>query len=223
MLARKLVCVGAMAALAVQARAGIIFTDDFQQDYPKSGWSTGTLICLENEKNFTWFNGRYSGNQSTTLTLAAPPPPKTGSGTGGPYNLFTVTFDLFILDSWDGNDTNLGPDRFSVKANGATIFSETFANQHNNQSARRPDVGPIQLGFDSRYNDSIYRKFAKDFTIPDTATTIVLNFGALGLQGLNDESWGIDNVKVEYKVVPAPGAAAMVMGLAGVMGFRRRR
>lgn len=222
MLAKTLVGVGAAAALAAQARAGILFTDDFQQDWARPNWSANTLINMEAEKTFTWFNGRYSGNSSTTLTLGAPPPPKSGSGTGGSYNLFTVTFDLFILDSWDGNEPTQGPDRFSVKANGATIFSETFANQHSDQSFRRPDVGPVQLGFDSRYLDSIYRKIAVDFTIPDGASSIVLNFGAAGLQGLNDESWGIDNVKVEYSTVPAPGVGAL-MGLAGLIGLRRRR
>ena len=70
--------------------------------------------------------------------------------------------------------------------------------------------------------ESRLRRLAIDFTVPDNQD-IKLEFRGTALQGLTDESWGMDNVQVSYKVVPAPGA----MGLAGLGGAlllgRRKR
>src|SRR5215470_5014918 len=41
----------------------------------------------------------------------------------------TVSFDLYILKSWDGNNPNYGPDRWRLAvAGGATLLDATFSN-----------------------------------------------------------------------------------------------
>lgn len=222
---RALLVMSLLGCAGRTAQAGVLFSDNFEQNWVRSEWSTNTLINRDATSTFSYFSGRYSGNDFVTLKVAAPPPPPSGSGGGGggeKYNLFSLVFDIYALDSWDGNDASQGPDTFFVKVNGSTQLSGTIGNVWPTQTLRTPDIGPKHLGFNSAWVDSIYRKMQVDFVLPAGATKAVIDFGAIGLQGLNDESWGIDNVQLSYSVVPAPGAALGLAGL-GLLGIRRRR
>jgi len=217
---------------------GILYQNDFEAQSVGTEWSNFTR--LESHENFTRFNGRYSYNDGVTLFLDAPPDRGGdsdngngggdngdgdngnggGGGGGNQYNLYTVNFDLYIIDTWDGNGTP-GPDALEVRIGANPIFHETFTNlSWMTQSFRSPDVGPAPLGYDPLWGDSIYRDISVDFTLPENANRIVLTWQSLGLQGLNDESWGIDNVSVNYRTVPAP---ATLVPLAGLLGLGRRR
>ena len=71
------------------------------------------------------------------------------------------------------------------------------------------NIGSRNLGY-SGYNDAIYRKVTLSFT--PSATTATLNFTDDGLEGIDNESWGLDNVAVKQ------GATTVFCGR-----FRRRR
>ena len=46
-----------------------------------------------------------------------------------PHRSLTVEFDLYILSSWDGNNPNYGPDRWSLAVEGgATLLETSFSN-----------------------------------------------------------------------------------------------
>ena len=151
----------------------------------------------------------------------------TGGGTGGSsgggvsYRL-NVTFDLYVIDSWDGSESTYGVDKFLVRANNTLIFDESFTNQPGNRQsyAGAPQVGGVNLGFNT-FNDSIYRNISLDFTVAQGQPIVLLFTDTLN-QINNDEAWGIDNVRVSYTVVPAPGALAMLGGM-GAFAARRRR
>ncbi len=103
----------------------------------------------------------------------------------------------------------------------SSSLTRPFANQHLWQTYQHnPDVGRSQLGFDGRWNDSIYYMsipFATD------APVMRIDFLAYGLHGsMNDESWGIDNVRVSTVPIPAPAGAAL-LGLGGLVMLRSRR
>ena len=72
--------------------------------------------------SFTEFLGRFSNGQAT-LSLAA---------TAG--KSYTVEFDFYAIDSWDGSDPNAGPDAFKVSVDGTTVFNQTFNNNGGLQS-----------------------------------------------------------------------------------------
>ncbi|WP_374090612.1 Ig-like domain-containing protein [Methylomicrobium lacus] len=59
---------------------------------------------------------------------------------------------------------------------------------------RVTNIGTSNLGFNS-HNDAIYRQVTASFTAG--SDTALIRFGDGGLQELNDESWGIDNVVVK--------------------------
>lgn len=141
--------------------------------------------------------------------------------------VYTTEFDLHIIDSWDGDYESYGPDRFEVRLGSSasapeTLFSETFATGHPWQSYRAPDIGNAHLGFSAAWQDAIYRDVSVSFELPADAETFSLTFIGVGLQSLGDESWGIDNVSVNYSVVPAP-ASLSACGLVLLFGSHRRK
>lgn len=189
------------------------YSNNFESGVVGPEWSGPTRATWH--QNFTWFNGRYSG-ESISLHLLAP----TDDVENPNERQYFLTFDLFILDSWDGDWPDFGPDRFMVEVNNEMLFNELFSNQNNTQSFRGPDTGRFDMGF-ARFDDAIYRDVVIPFNI-DAGGELTFRFSTTPLQGLWDESWGIDNVRVSYRVVPGPGAAAM-FGLAALGLARRRR
>lgn len=201
------------------ARADVtLYQENFETAQLTSNWTGDSRITTDSA--FSTFHGRHSG-QFATLTLTAPPPPPEGSGSPGSFHQYTLSFDLYVLDSWDGDDPNAGIDRFLVDVNGTSLFDQSFANQHEYQSFRQPDVGPTHLGFHSGFRDSIYRNITVTFA-PGAVSSLAFTFRDTCRQGMNDESWGLDNLKLTYRTVPAPGPLALA-GLAGGLIARRRR
>jgi hypothetical protein len=213
---------GGIAGLGVLgvARADVVYSNTFQSGTaPGPEWSSNAHF--DTATPFTRFLGRYGTTDSVTLTLPRPPGDSEGQGGAGTYRLYNVTFDFFAIDTWDGYEPTYGPDSFQVFVNNAMLFNETFANQHNLQSYHPPTVGPTPLAYGVA-NDSIYRDISIDFTLAPTATDIQIRFHSQLSQTMADESWGIDNVRVGYSVVPSPGSLALLV-LGGAMASRRRR
>ena len=141
------------------------------------------------------FLGRF-GNETINLSLTSLEA----------HTKVTVFFDLLIIQSWDGNDNTYGPDIWDLSVqDGPTLLHTTFSNI---QRQAYPDTYPggghpartgalesNSLGY-SFYGDSVYHL---SFTFPHSANSLVLVFSASGLQGLGDESWGLDNVNVSLK------------------------
>lgn len=126
-----------------------------------------------------------------------------------PHSRATVSFDLYVLKSWDGNNRNYGPDRWSLKvAGGPTLLDTTFSNnlkttpgdlslQDYPHANSRPQAGATAvntLGYDF-YGDSTYHLM---FSFPHTRDTLVLYFSSSLFEGkgTDDESWGLDNVRL---------------------------
>lgn len=217
-----------LAAASPALAQSILYQNNFESGTLGSEWSTGSRIDAT-APAFSKFNGRYA-NGGTTLTLTQPnsgivgrqnlpsnPPPAPPPGGGSQYYLYSLVFDFYCIDSWDGNLTVNGPDYFDVRINNTLQFHETFANHGATQTFRQPDELGRSFGF-SYWWDTIYRGVRLDFTVP-VGDPITINFRGVGLQDIDDESWGIDNVSVSYMAVPAPGLAAA----AGLVMLRRPR
>lgn len=191
---------------------GLAATVPYSQDFEGSVGPEWSLATVNNAHvaSFTKFTGRFT-NQAQTLTL-------TGLTVGTSY---TVSFDLYVIDSWDGNASGVGPDYFKLVVDGTARFRETFSNYNGNPPSQpqtfvgTPDVGRTHLGFSGSYVDAIYRRIEVPFTA--TAETATIAFQGENLQDVNDESWGVDNVAVletaslattaiETVTLPAEGA-----------------
>jgi beta-lactamase regulating signal transducer with metallopeptidase domain len=141
------------------------------------------------------FLGQF-GNETVKLTLEDLPTHKHA----------TVSFDLFLIRSWDGNGRS-GPDVWELQVDGGpkllrTTFSNCEDNPGNNKqgypggypggdhAARTGAAETNTLGYG---RDSVYRL---NFSFVHTASTLALDFSARGTQPIPDESWGLDNVEI---------------------------
>jgi hypothetical protein len=229
MLATRCALIVAAAGFAAGALAQETpwYSQNFEGTAPLPEWSP--LTITDGGANFSKFNGRYS-NGGTTLTLTTPAIQGVAPPNPGSYLALTLAFDFYAIDSWDGDQVMspdhgvvVGPDRLIVTGGEVTLFSETFSNvAGRTQTMRAPDVGPVQLGFGTNFLDSIYRRIELHLdAAPNSALSI--NWADNGLQGVADESWGIDNVNLTYHVAPSPGGAAALLCGAGIIAGRRRR
>jgi hypothetical protein len=225
----------ALAAISTPALAGTpIYSNTFESALG-SGWTSNAVIDASTTANFTRFLGRYSQNEGVTLNLTLTGAQISGpqnSGTGGsspgvrPPLSYQLMFDLFTIDSWDGLSPTNGPDRFQVLVNNTMLFNHAIAADQSMPSwttyPEAPTVNWTHLGFNSAWRDAIFRNVTIDFTLPENTTAVAIRWQSSGLLNLNDESWGIDNVRLSYSVVPAPGTAGL-LAAGGLLAARRRR
>jgi hypothetical protein len=131
-----------------------------------------------------------------------------------PHTRATVRFDLLILKSWDGSSPRYGPDRFCLLVkDGPILLDTTFSNNpklKEDQSFQgfprahgKPQAGAAAvrtLGY-TFFGDSVYRL---SFAFPHTADRLVLDFAGdlFEGKGIEDESWGLDNVTVTISNEP---------------------
>ena len=139
------------------------------------------------------------------------------------HNALRVSFDLYVIGSWDGNGTpRYGPDLFELSVlNGPTLLHTTFYNP----AAELKDA-PLQsfpadypLGNNKGYTgaqernvlglftdesgtarDTVYRLA---FTFTHRSDSVLLRFSATGLEGLDNESWALARVRVAAVVLGA--------------------
>jgi hypothetical protein len=149
------------------------------------------------------FLGEFSNGEEVTLNFDNLPA----------HQSVTVSFDLYIIRSWDGDGSQgAGPDVWSLNTSTATLFQTTFSNfngtngsfipQHYPDSSTGSVVHPGRTGAvenntlgytNGEPQDSVYRL---SFTFNHRGNLLLLRFAGQGLQGVSDESWGLDNVEV---------------------------
>jgi PASTA domain len=176
--------------------------NEFDKDLSMA-WSNQKAEVTPNGK--TRFLGQFGSTESVRLTLDKLPPHKT----------VTVKFDLYVLRSWDGEQPGLGPDVFGLKLEDtAVLIHTTFTNveQFKQKFACKSGeettpacmgagaTGPFgaaainTLGFGAW--ESIH-KIKRTFS-HDRSFLMLTFFGELKEQ-IHDESWGLDNIRIEVQ------------------------
>jgi hypothetical protein len=242
---------GCLGILSLSANAATVYFNDFQGTIG-SEWSETSVASAPNPDYAAdprLFLGEF-GNETVSLSL---------NGLSA-HGFATVSFSLYLIRSWDGNDTTevngdpLGPDLWSLSvAGGPTLLSTTFSNGNPAGQSYSPFPGALSCntGYNAVYPAGTYNPmtgasecYSLGYTFTDpivtdesmdsvyifsfmfahNASDLVLNFSAAGLQGLADESWGLDNVQVAVAPVPVPAAVWLFgSGLLGLIGVARRR
>ncbi len=226
--------------MGLPASAAVIYQTDFQSGVGNE-WSHAITQNAPTPYSFgpRTFLGEF-GNETVTLSLADL----------GLHSGVQLDFDLYLIRSWDGSSGgaalyDYGNDIFKVATSGGlTLLEATFSNgnpagQSFGPAANNPAytgaAESYSLGyvFDdgilgiSQVMDSVYR-FSFNFAHGDSL--LAFDFSGIGLQGLGDESWGLDNVRVSLlgtqppTAVPTPAVLPLLgAGLIGMLWARRTR
>lgn len=205
--------------------AQTVYFNDFEESVGPEWSTTKTNITPVGDRSFL---GEFS-NETVSLTVGDLPT----------HTDLVVTFDLFIIESWDGNgDLGPGPDRWALQIRNSTFLMDATFSTHgvSNYGTDFPqsysDNWPIGNNYEAftgaeeintlgyyhsgHYMDSVYEM---SFTFQHTNKSIILDFFASGLQNIEDESWGIDNISVE--TVPEP-TTLLLLGMGGLL-IRKRK
>jgi hypothetical protein len=181
----------------------VIYFSDFEGDVGPEWSSRKTDVTPKGKRGFL---GQFA-NETVTLHLEDLLP----------HEELTVSFDLFIIRSWDGNHPVHGRDVWSLTARDVgTLLHTTFSNWSQAGQSYPESYGegdfPMKTGASEKgtlgyafrdLTDSVYRL---SFTFPHTGHELTLHFSATGLEGPVDlESWGLDNVSVTvHPTGPSP-------------------
>ncbi|AIE84319.1 hypothetical protein [Fimbriimonas ginsengisoli] len=176
----------ATAAVSVIVVEPSGFFYDFQSGVP-AAWTPTTWDTAPGGQKFL---GRLAGTNSATLTL---------SGLTS-HTKLRISFDLYVIGDWEN-------EKLGVSLGGTSFFSQGFSNVKD-ITQTYPDGGTNAPGTGRITADSLGYPFAgtilyKDTTyhitqtIDHTATTAQFLFSAALTRTLADQSWGLDNVRVE--------------------------
>lgn len=180
-------------------------------DHPGDEWNRPVITT---SPNGTQFLGEF-GNETVTLLLNNLPT----------HTQAIITFDLYIIRSWDGNTVNIpenipefqlmginpvGPDHWRLDADGSNLLNTTFANWANpvfHQAypenypggSYPPQTGATSissLGYVSKGYGPLDSTYHFNYPINHDGTSLKVEFTGSGLQELADESWGLANVQI---------------------------
>jgi hypothetical protein len=197
------------AGAATQPAAKTVYSCDFEKPTGPEWTHTKRENTPKGNRSFL---GRFGKGNVVALAIEKLPP----------HKFLRVSFDLYIIETWDGEED--GDTWRLAVANGPTLVHATFSNHlfpdeqfkrfskdqsYPNRHGLRnvpPRTGATEndtLGYTRRYNmlggmlrkaDSVYRMV---LSFAHRGASVRLNFSATLNHGLDDESWGLDNLKVE--------------------------
>ena len=216
--------------IATKGIADPIYFNDFQT-HNTAGWNTTKIGTDLAGESFLGLFGAYNpepkpdpwNGEQVTLTL--------DNLAAGVYN---ISFDLYTINTWDGDDYDCGPDTIEFLINGSTVFSGWFASGGNN-SAGLTASEYDSLSFEDDFENSIGNVgYSPNFAFTHTGGSLTLSFIGTpsqpeqlnGNTGFYDEPWALDNVSVSSLSEPIPEPATILLfgtGLASLAGARFRR
>ncbi|MBN1373577.1 MAG: cadherin repeat domain-containing protein, partial [Anaerolineaceae bacterium] len=186
------------ASMTVTVIPNTVVVDDDFEDGADEGWSTDQRSTTpEDGRNFL---GEFD-NQRITFEAHNLPA----------HSRATISFDLFIIRSWDGNNLMDGPDRWLMDLDGVTLVNTTFSNwndvlrQQAYPGSYPGDSNPAQTGAeevntlgylygsDWLQMDAVYHI---EMTVDHSAADLIVALEGTGLSGRSEESWGVDNFKI---------------------------
>jgi hypothetical protein len=201
------------------------YTSHFERQQVGAEWGTTALGGTWNDlqvgttpKGNRTFLGPLS-NQEVRLAVGKLPV----------HNALRVSFELLVIGSWDGNGTpRYGPDLWDLSVlNGPTLLHTTFYNPGKELVNAPLQAFPADypIGTNKGYTGAKERNtlglFAEEdgspreavyqlaFTFTHRSDSVVLRFSATGLEGLENESWALANVKLTAVTLGSASAPSL--------------
>lgn len=193
----------------------VVYTVNHSNNFQSSigsAWSF-PAVSPANEPTISEFNGDsvlgFLTNQQAIYT-------QTGLST---HEYVKVEFDLYIHDTWDGNDVSTGVDSWKMNVDGNSVINTTFSNFSYRTQAYPNNAPAVNANFTGSVNSSLparcnlgggapSSKYRISKIIPHNTSTISIVLEALGLEELCNESWSIDNFQLLLGAGSAPVSSA---------------
>ena len=199
--------------------ATLITDEDFESG--AYGWNNN--LTTYGGTTFTTFLGRNGGSVGAQslykdFTLS------------GNQTEVAISFHFYEIDSWDTwNFYPYEDDRFCIYVDDAVVRCDSYNWGSVDAPAGTMDLfggasSPANYGFSYWPDQGI----GYSFTYATTDTNLRLGFGTYLDEGIENESWGIDNVLItdNYNIAPVPEPATMFLlgtGIIGMAGVMRRK
>jgi hypothetical protein len=174
-------------------------TPIYHNDFSASLGNEWSVTKRETSPTGVQFLGRF-GVELAQLSLSGLPT----------HTSLTLTFKLYIIHSWDGNGGN---DQWKCSVlNGPTLLMASFCNTGSSQSypldasicggggcyncASKAGASAVDsLDFAGPYSGTGDAIYDIAVTFPHSASSIIIEFqGLMNNEGIENESWGIDDV-----------------------------
>jgi hypothetical protein len=157
------------------------FADFTSTSTPGTEWTSNASLTSTQS---TRFAGPYTNN---TLGL------RVNTTPGADY---TLIFDVYFMNTWDGDNLTHGVDYFNVSVDGDILLRSTYCFPGHGFPWSWPDHPESWRGTFSgaATTAGVFRSISLSFTAENAVSFI--NFFGEGLQAWPDEGWGIDNVRV---------------------------
>ncbi|NLG98313.1 MAG: hypothetical protein GX491_13215 [Chloroflexi bacterium] len=188
----------------------IVLDEDFT-GAPGSHWSSSAATTSPSGERFM---GEF-GNETVNLRLENLPD----------HRRVRLEFDLYLIRSWDGNQAGPGPDRWRLCFTGGLCLIDTTFSNWQTEGFRQayPEAYPggdflsltgaqsvNSLGY-TYYGIAMDSTYHIVLTFDHADPDLLLSFSAFGLQPSEDESWGLDNVKIS--LLPPTGDRRILLPL----------
>jgi PKD repeat protein len=140
-----------------------------------------------------------------------------------PHQYVKVEFDLYLHDTWDGNDAFTGVDSWKMDIDGNSVINTTFSNfgyrtqsYPDNAPSTHPNfTGAVNSSLPARCNlggGAPTSKYRISKIVPHNSSSISIVLEAMGLEEICNESWSIDNFELSLGMGSAPTSSASWSG-----------
>lgn len=220
------------AGASVNASAITVYANDFDTATTVAS-GVSASVSGDSYTNIASPVGGFSGNYLSNMTKGNPAGLTEFSFTNLPaHSAISIKFLIAFIDSWDSSGPGqYGGDLINLFVDGVSIGTLSVCNY--NASSCLEVMGGTQVAKGHYFTNPLWIDQVVDMSTSSalnfahTGSTLTFGLQAFGSgwQGGTDESWGIDNLKIEAipAAVPEPASWVMMIGGFALAGASLRR
>jgi hypothetical protein len=166
----------------------ILVSENFEDG--AEGWSVNTIT--ESDGNATNFLGRFGGTNGEEGVS------KTYDfGVESAGKVVTIEFDMYEIDSWDDENFNVFVNGTEASSDTMSHFGRTWSTIATDEQDGGTELDALGSSGKEWLDHEESHHYTMDVTLDENGQ-VQLGFGSTLDQSLSDESFGIDNVEIQW-------------------------